>query len=166
MPTYWIETSGCQMNERDSETLAGVCEKLGMAACASPEEADVAILNTCAVREKPQQRVYSRLGDLERIRRERPERTIAVAGCVAQIAADELTARGADIVVGPRCYDELERALREHLSGCALVEGGARPVAEGLPAARTSNLKAFVNVIYGCDNWCAYCIVPRARGRE
>ncbi len=173
LTTYWIETSGCQMNERDSETLAGLCEALGLVPCAGPEQADVAILNTCAVRAKPQQRVYSRLGDLRSLRRERPGMIIVVAGCVAEIDAAELSARGADIVVGPRHYDELAARLGARLRGeapsaqpCQLVGDGDRAPAEGLPAVRTSHLRAFVNIIYGCDNWCAYCIVPQARGRE
>ncbi|MGC9317259.1 MAG: tRNA (N6-isopentenyl adenosine(37)-C2)-methylthiotransferase MiaB [Armatimonadota bacterium] len=164
---YWIDTSGCQMNERDSETITGICERLGMARCHDPAEADVAILNTCAVREKPQERVYSRLGELRKLRRDNPDLVIVVAGCVAQIAADELRERGADIVVGPRCYDMLEEALAGRgQRGCTLAIGGDRPVAEGLPVRRASELTAFVNVIYGCDNFCAYCIVPFARGRE
>jgi len=163
---YWIDTSGCQMNERDSETLAGICERLGMSSCDDPQHADVAILNTCAVREKPEQRVYSRLGELVSLRDENPEMTVVIAGCVAQIAADDLRRRGADIVVGPRCYDMLGAALEDRRRGCALVEGGGRPITDGLPASRTSRLTAFVNVIYGCNNFCAYCIVPYTRGRE
>lgn len=167
---YWIDTSGCQMNERDSETLAGICEKLGMTPCDDPADARVAILNTCAVRDKPQERVYSRLGELRKLRRENPDLVIVVAGCVAQIAADELRQRGADIVVGPRCYDMLEPALGDLGASaqrrCTLTIGGDRHIAEGLPARRASHLTAFVNVIYGCDNFCAYCIVPYARGRE
>ncbi len=163
---YWIDTAGCQMNERDSETLAGICERLGLSPCNDAADADVAILNTCAVREKPEHKVYSRIGELVRLRRERPGLVIVVAGCVAQIAADELRRRGADIVVGPRCYDELEAALQELSRGCALLGDDDRPVGEGLPVSRASTLKAFVNVIYGCDNFCAYCIVPYARGRE
>jgi tRNA-2-methylthio-N6-dimethylallyladenosine synthase len=154
------------MNERDSETLAGICEGLGLSPCDDPADAEVAILNTCAVREKPQERVYSRLGELRKLGGSRGGPLIVVAGCVAQIDADELRRRGADIVVGPRCYDMLQAALEETLVGVALIEDRDRPVAEHLPAARESNLKAFVNIIYGCDNFCAYCIVPYARGRE
>ncbi|MGD9498595.1 MAG: tRNA (N6-isopentenyl adenosine(37)-C2)-methylthiotransferase MiaB [Armatimonadota bacterium] len=163
---YFIDTAGCQMNERDSETLAGICERLGMSPCADMAHADVAILNTCAVRDKPQQKVYSRLGELVRLRRQRPEMVLVVAGCVAQIDAEELRRRGADIVVGPRCYDMLEAALRDLTRGCALLGEDDRPVGEGLPVCRASTLRAFVNIIYGCDNFCAYCIVPYARGRE
>ncbi len=163
---YWIDTSGCQMNERDSETIAGICESLGMSRCDDPADADVAILNTCAVRHKPQERVYSRLGELRKVGGRRGGPIIVVAGCVAQIDADELRERGADIVVGPRCYDMLRSALEERATGRALIEGGDRPIAEGLPVVRESDLAAFVNVIYGCNNYCAYCIVPYARGRE
>lgn len=163
---YFIATAGCQMNERDSETIAGICERLGLLRCDEAAQADVVILNTCAVRAKPEQKVYSRIGDLVKLRRERPELTIVVAGCMAQIAADELRRRGADIVVGPRCYDLLEAALAEPTRGCALLGEDDRPVGEGLPVCRASTLCAFVNIIYGCDNFCAYCIVPYARGRE
>lgn len=163
---YWIDTSGCQMNERDSETLAGICEGLGLSPCDDPADAEVAILNTCAVREKPQEKVYSRLGELRKLGGPHGGPLIVVTGCVAQIDADELRRRGADIVVGPRCYDMLQSALEERLSGCAFIEGEDRTVAECLPAARASKLKAFVNIIYGCDNFCAYCIVPYSRGRE
>ncbi len=166
---YWINTSGCQMNERDSETIAAICEGLGMRACASAEQADVAILNTCAVREKPVQKVYSKLGELARLKRARPEMLIVVAGCVAQIAGDELCRRHADLLVGPRCYDQLEEALvslQERRDGCVSLRDGKRPMGEGLPVRRASRLTAFVNVNYGCNNFCAYCIVPYARGPE
>ncbi len=166
MRYYWIETAGCQMNERDSETLAGICERLGMSPCVDAADADVVILNTCAVREKPQQKVYSRLGELVHLREQRPGLVIVVAGCVAQIDSEELRRRGADIVIGPRCYDMLEKALQNLTRGCVLLAEDNRPVTDGLPASRTSTLKAFVNIIYGCDNFCAYCIVPYARGRE
>jgi len=154
------------MNERDSETLAGVCERLGLSPCDDPADAEVAILNTCAVREKPQEKVYSRLGELRKLGGKRGGPIIVVTGCVAQIDADELRRRGADIVVGPRCYDMLQAALEERMLGVAFIEDRDRQMAEGLPAARASDLKAFVNIIYGCDNFCAYCIVPYARGQE
>ncbi len=163
---YWIDTSGCQMNERDSETIAGICEALGMSPCEDPADAVVAILNTCAVREKPQERVYSRLGELRKLGGKGEGPIIVVAGCVAQIAAEELRRRGADIVVGPRCYDMLQAALENLTRGCTLTEDPARPVEEGLPVCRSTDLTAFVNIIYGCDNYCAYCVVPYARGRE
>ncbi len=154
------------MNERDSETLAGVCERLGLSPCDDPADAEVAILNTCAVREKPQEKVYSRLGELRKLGGKRGGPIIVVTGCVAQIDADELRRRGADVVVGPRCYDMLQAALEERMLGVAFIEDRDRPMVEGLPAARASELKAFVNIIYGCDNFCAYCIVPYARGQE
>ena len=166
---YWIDTSGCQMNERDSETIAGICESLGMIPCASAEQADVAVLNTCAVREKPQQKVFSKLGELAKLKRARPEMLIVVAGCVAQIAAEELRRRHADLLVGPRCYDQLERALsvlRDRRDGPVTLCDGERHIGEGLPARRASPLTAFVNVTHGCNNFCAYCIVPYARGPE
>ncbi len=154
------------MNERDSETLAGVCERLGLSPCEDPADAEVAVLNTCAVREKPQEKVYSRLGELRKLGGKRGGPIIVVTGCVAQIDADQLRRRGADIVVGPRCYDMLQAALEERMLGVAFIEDRDRPMVEGLPAARDSELKAFVNIIYGCDNFCAYCIVPYARGQE
>ena len=165
--TYFIDTMGCQMNERDSETIAGVLESLGFAPAARPDEARVIVLNTCAVREKPQHKVFSKLGDIRKLKQRRPEIIVVVAGCVAQVAQEDIRARApfVDVIIGPRNLGALAEALR----GAAPPEGltdAAEIMPEGLPSHRVPGVAAFVNITYGCDNFCAYCIVPHARGRE
>jgi tRNA-2-methylthio-N6-dimethylallyladenosine synthase len=165
---YWIDTMGCQMNERDSETIAGLLESLGLRPAERMEQARVVVLNTCAVREKPEHKVFSKLGDVRKLKLARPETLVVVAGCVAQVAHDEIRRRApyVDVVVGPRNLSALEEALRS-LPGRPLVAADdAEVVPEGLAFRRAEGLGAFVNVSYGCDNFCAYCIVPYARGRE
>lgn len=166
--TYFIDTMGCQMNERDSETIAGVLESLGLHAVASPADARVIVLNTCAVREKPVHKVFSRLGDLRRQKRENPGTVIVVAGCVAQTSQDEIRARApfVDVILGPRSIAGLAEAVREASGQQLVLADDADIIPEGLPFRRTESVNAFVNVGYGCDNFCAYCIVPFARGRE
>ncbi|NSW57429.1 MAG: tRNA (N6-isopentenyl adenosine(37)-C2)-methylthiotransferase MiaB [Armatimonadetes bacterium] len=166
--TYFIETMGCQMNERDSETIAGVLESLGLHAVDSPADARVIVLNTCAVREKPVHKVFSRLGDLRRQKRENPGTIIVVAGCVAQTSQNELRTRApfVDLILGPRSIAGLAEAVREASGQQRVLADDAEIIPEGLPFTRAESVNAFVNVGYGCDNFCAYCIVPFARGRE
>ncbi len=161
---------GCQMNERDSETIAGVLETLGLQPTPDPAQARVAVLNTCAVREKPEHKVYSRLGELARLKERRPDLVIAVCGCVAQIEADEIRRRApyVDLIIGPRNLADLRAAVARSLAApCVTVstDVGACPDAS-LPAVRAPGVSAFVNISVGCDNFCTYCIVPYARGRE
>lgn len=169
MPGYFIETYGCQMNVRDSETLAGQLEELGFELAETAEAADVVVLNTCSVREKPHHKVYSRLGELARLKEHRPGLVIAVCGCMAQLVGDRIAQRSAqvDVVLGPRNLGRFAWAIEE-------VRAGRGPVAlhdtrelvpEDLPARRCPGVSAFVNLTYGCDNFCAYCVVPYTRGR-
>lgn len=169
--TYYIDTMGCQMNERDSETIAGVLQSLGLQPTDDPRAARVAILNTCAVREKPEHKVFSKLGDWAKLKRARPELVIGVCGCVAQVMADEIRARApyVDLILGPRNLSALragvERALSADRRVTYVTDPDERPD-DSQPAARTPGVSAFVNVTYGCDNFCTYCVVPYARGRE
>ena len=164
---YYIHTMGCQMNERDSETLAGLLEAAGYAPAAGPAEADVILLNTCAVREKPEHKVFSLLGEMAP--HQRRGALLGVCGCLAQTAGDQIRARAphVDFLLGPRNYTDLPTILAK------LDYGNTRPIAarawdreipEGLPATRDSGLLASVNITYGCDNYCSYCVVPYARG--
>jgi len=170
MPRYFIETYGCQMNVRDSETLAGQLEELGFEAAESAEAADVVVLNTCSVREKPHHKVYSRLGELARLKELRPGLVIAVCGCMAQLVGDRIAERSAhvDVVLGPRNIGRFARAVEEARAGRGpvIVRDTEEHVAEVLPARRCPGVSAFVNLTYGCDNFCAYCVVPYTRGRE
>lgn len=167
---YYVDTMGCQMNERDSETIAGILESLGLAPAAAADQARVAILNTCAVREKPEHKVFSKLGELARIKRHRPNMVVGVCGCMAQIGAEEIRQRApyVDIIVGPRNLGSLREAVRMSLeSPCLTVATDLNECPdETQPAVRAPGVSAFVNITYGCDNFCAYCIVPHTRGRE
>ena len=166
----YIKTFGCQMNERDSERMLALAASSGYAPARVPEEADLILINTCTVRRKPEHKVYSLLGRLERLKRTRPELKIGVAGCLAQQEGPALLERfpGIDFVLGPDKIRHLPRILGE------LGENGKRPCIVGfeeepsqgvlLPLQR--KVRAYVNVMQGCDNYCAYCIVPYVRGPE
>lgn len=166
--TYWIYTMGCQMNERDSETLAGLLEAEGYRPVSDPQQADVLLLNTCAVREKPEHKVFSLLGEMVRHKRERPGTVIGVCGCVAQVQAKAIrrSAPRVDLIIGPRNYADLPRLLTAARERASVLQALAwdRCIPENLPAARASRVTAYVNIAYGCSNYCAYCIVPYARG--
>ncbi len=171
--SYFIDTMGCQMNERDSETVAGILEQLGYQPARTPAEADFIALNTCAVRAKPEHKVFSKLGELRQLKQRHPQTIIAVLGCVAQVAAEQIARRApyVDIIIGPRNYSRLAEAI----AAASQASGRRRPIIvtdtsettpDGLPVVRSTPVSAFINVTYGCNNFCAYCIVPYARGRE
>ncbi len=169
--TYHIETYGCQMNAHESEKAAGVLDALGFSAAAEKREADLILFNTCCVREHAEARLSGNVGALKEYKQGKPDAIIAVWGCMMQQpgAASKLAARFpfVDIVFGTNQLHHLEGMLFS-----ALLEGKrvvmAEPdesIIEGIPASRTG-ASAFVNIIYGCNNYCTYCIVPYVRGRE
>lgn len=169
--TYYIDTMGCQMNERDSETMAGVLQAQGLLPAANAQQARVVILNTCAVREKPEHKVFSKLGELARLKRRRPSLLIGVCGCLAQAMAEQIRRQSpyVDFILGPRNLsalpDIIAAGLAGHTDPVAVTDMAEFPD-ETQPAARAEGVSAFVNVMYGCNNFCAYCIVPYTRGRE
>jgi tRNA-2-methylthio-N6-dimethylallyladenosine synthase len=165
---YYIDTMGCQMNERDSETIAGLLESLGLHRTESMEEAGVVVLNTCAVREKPEHKVFSKLGDVRKLKRQRPDLVVVVAGCVAQIAHEEIRKRApfVDVILGPRNLSGLTEAIRRSSHPAQVLANNDEVIPEALAVCRVPGVAAFVNISYGCNNFCAYCIVPYARGRE
>ena len=172
--TYSIITFGCQMNERDSETIAGMLEKCGYVRGDDPKTADVAVLNTCSVRDNADKRFYGVLGQLKHGKEADPEKVVALCGCMMQqeIVRNNIKKRypWVDIIFGTQNIDEfpqlLERALVPgHKRIEAVVDNGGE-IVEGLPSAREFPFKAFVNIMYGCNNFCTYCIVPYTRGRE
>ena len=173
MNSYHVITFGCQMNERDSETLAGMLEEKGLSFCGDPKSADVVILNTCSVRENADKRFFGVLGQLKHSHEENPEMIVAVCGCMMQQQAviDTLKEKypWVDLVFGthnlqdfPRLFD----AVRETRENIVAVESAGGALPEGLPAKREFPFKAFVNIMQGCNNFCSYCIVPYTRGRE
>jgi len=169
---YHVETWGCQMNVLDGERMAGQLEAGGLAAAASSSEADVVILNTCAVREKAEAKVYSALGVLGIRKQERPDLVIGVTGCVAQVEGDEILERApwVDFVLGTGQVESVAeavrrvRAERRHYTSYELPEDS--PVYQFRQITRGSTFQAYVTVIEGCDQFCTFCIVPFTRGRE
>ncbi|MHB0884545.1 MAG: tRNA (N6-isopentenyl adenosine(37)-C2)-methylthiotransferase MiaB [Bacillota bacterium] len=170
---YHVMTFGCQMNEHDSERLAGMLENLGYQPVDDPAQADVVVLNTCTVRETAETRVFGRLGELKRLKSERPGMIIGVCGCMPQRegAADEVRRRAphVDLVFGTHNLDEFPTLLRqvaEEGRPVVAVRGEEGEIVEGLPRRPGDDLKAWVTITHGCDNFCSYCIVPYVRGRE
>jgi tRNA-2-methylthio-N6-dimethylallyladenosine synthase len=171
MRTYHIETFGCQMNEHDSEGIAGILSRLGMSRVPSADQADVVVLNTCSVRDKPHRKAFARLDGFRLLKQERPELMVIVAGCMAQLIPDEIQARAphVDLLVGPRSYAKLESALGQLLEepgSPAILLDRCAPDSVTIPFERDNPRRAWVNVMFGCDNYCAYCVVPHARGPE
>ncbi|MBA2565874.1 MAG: tRNA (N6-isopentenyl adenosine(37)-C2)-methylthiotransferase MiaB, partial [Gemmatimonadetes bacterium] len=169
--TFYIETYGCQMNVADGELASGILAERGFDPVARPEDADVVLLNTCAIRDHAEQRVLGRIGQLQSLRRARPGLKLGVVGCMAQELKGELLARvgGVDFVVGPDGYRELPAMLddldtaRERRVHTRLLR--TEPYAALLPL-RKDPFSAWVTIIRGCDKFCTYCIVPYTRGRE
>lgn len=171
--SYNIATFGCQMNEHDSETLAGMLEELGYLENANKREADVAIINTCSVRENADKRFFGTLGQLKKVKEVRPDVIVAVCGCMMQQQhiIDTLKAKypWVDLIFGTHNIHEfpklLTNVLNERNKVVDIWENGG-DIMEGLPMKRRYPFKAFVNIMYGCNNFCTYCIVPYTRGRE
>jgi len=170
--TYRVETWGCQMNVLDGERMAGQLESRGYRSAGQEEAADVVILNTCAVREKAESKVYSALGVLGRRKQDSPDLVIGVTGCVAQVKGSEILERApcVDFVLGTGDVERIGeivenvRAERKRVSSLELpIES---PVYQFRQIARGSPFQAYVTVIEGCSQFCTFCIVPFTRGRE
>ncbi len=169
---YHLITFGCQMNDHDSEVLAGILEGMGYRAVDRAEAADLVVINTCCVRASAENKVYARLGELGRLKRRKPHLVIAVGGCLPQRegAAEELMRRfpQVDVIFGARNLHRLPELLARVAAGRPVVGLWAPPdePPEGLPARRAPGVKAWVTVMYGCSNFCSYCVVPFVRGPE
>ncbi len=169
---YRVETWGCQMNVLDGERMSGQLEARGYVPAGEDEDADVVLLNTCAVREKAEAKVYSALGVLGRRKRERPEMVIGVTGCVAQVENDEILERApfVDFVLGTgqieRAGDVVDEIRRERRRVLAIDLPRDSPVYRFEQIRRGSPFQSYVTVIEGCDQFCTFCIVPFTRGRE
>jgi tRNA-2-methylthio-N6-dimethylallyladenosine synthase len=167
-----IITFGCQMNEHDSEVIAALLESMGYCRTASPEEADLIVINTCAVRQKPEDKVSSLLGKYQELKKEKPDLIIAVTGCMTQ--QEELAAyirdrfHHVDLILGTHALTRLPSLVAmvaEHQGRIVDIDEDY-PDREGLPIIHSSSFKAWLPVIYGCNNYCSYCVVPYVRGRE
>jgi tRNA-2-methylthio-N6-dimethylallyladenosine synthase len=165
----FVRTFGCQMNENDSEHISGLLAGAGAGRADRPEDADIVVVNTCAVREKSEEKLYSYLGRLSSLKKKRPF-LLGVAGCVAQLRRADLRRKRpfVDFVVGPDNYLDLPDIVRAAADSPTVRTERARGWREmGQDAtARETPWSAFVPVMEGCDNFCAYCVVPFSRGRE
>ena len=172
MKRVFIRTFGCQMNEYDSERMLTLLKEEYIP-CAEPKEADLILVNTCSVRKKAEEKVYGLVGRLKHLKKQRPELIIGVCGCVAQQEGEKILKRlpHVDLVLGPQAVYRLREALEK-------VRAGEGPVVDTefrkdfrqpliLPELDGDRpVKAFVTIMQGCDNFCAYCVVPYTRGRE
>ena len=172
-PLAFVDTYGCQQNVADGQKLMGMLERMGFTFTGEPREADLVILNTCAVREHAEQRVFGNLGLLTHTKRENPEQVIALCGCMAQEERVSKRVRESyrhvDLVFGPHAlwkFPELLWQVYETKKRVFSVADEHGRLAEGIPAVREDRVKAWVSVMYGCNNFCSYCIVPYVRGRE
>jgi tRNA-2-methylthio-N6-dimethylallyladenosine synthase len=171
MKSFHIITFGCQMNEHDTERMTGILEARGCSSAADPGNADMVILNTCSIREKAEQKFYSELGRLRGLKTANPNLKIAVAGCIAQQEGSAILARApyVDLIFGPSDIGRLSALVERKLSDHApVVETSGDPEYhhQRIPTVRMNKLKAWVSIMYGCDNFCTYCVVPYLRGRE
>lgn len=170
-PAYYIITYGCQMNVRDSEIISGLLEAMGYCAADKPEDASVVLFNTCSVRHSAENKVYGKLGEIGVLKRHDPDMIIAFGGCMAQLpdVQARLKRMGVDVVFGTHNLHELPYLIEQTKQTRKPVfqvweKEGA--VEESLPSVRQPGISAFVNIMYGCNNFCSYCIVPYTRGRE
>ena len=171
--SYAIFTYGCQGNEADSEVMAGILEEIGYEKSSDPMNADLVILNTCAIRENAEQRIWGVLGQLKGKKRENPDMLIGIAGCMPQ---EENTTNKIlesygfiDLVIGTHNKNHLPKLLFEaYMTKAKVVEviSSEGEILEDAPKVRESHHKAWVNIMYGCDEFCTYCIVPYTRGKE
>lgn len=170
---YMIVTYGCQMNVHDSEVMAGIFEQMGYERTEEETDADIILFNTCAVRENAEDKVFGELGRLKALKMENPELVLGVCGCMSQeesvVNKILRSYPHVDLVFGTHNIHRLPVLLREAYMGKEMVievwskEGD---IIENMPKLRTDGLKAWVNIMYGCDKFCTYCIVPYTRGKE
>ena len=170
---YHIITYGCQANERDSETISAILEDMSFIKTDNMDDADLILLNTCAIRENAHNKVFGMLGRIKHMKEERPDIITCVCGCMAQeesvVNEIENKLKWVDVVFGTHNIQNLPKLISESLENNELIievfskEG---EVVENLPVKRESKYKAYVNIMYGCDKFCTYCIVPYTRGKQ
>jgi tRNA-2-methylthio-N6-dimethylallyladenosine synthase len=169
--SYFLRSFGCQMNEHDSERIAGLLEEMGLTRAGTPEDADLLVYNTCSIREKADTRLAGHLSTAARLKKERPSRLVAVAGCLAQSRRDEFFGDFpfVDVLVGPQSLHELPALLEQRLAEGRRTGAYAESTtcwSADLPRRRVDGPCAWVQIVAGCSNYCTYCIVPSVRGPE
>ena len=168
-----VDTFGCQQNVADSQHIMGMLEAMGCEFVTEPAQADIIVLNTCAIRDHAEKRVYGNLGALTHTKKANPEQIICLCGCMAQRpeVAEKVrqSYRHVDLVFGPQAlwkFPELLWQVYTHRGRVFSVEDEHGSIAEGMPVVREGRTRAWVSIMYGCNNFCSYCIVPYVRGRE
>ena len=172
-PLAWVDTYGCQQNEADSELIRGMLTEMGYEMTDTEQDADIIVINTCAIREHAEQRVFGNIGALVHTKRRKPGQIICLCGCMAQEphVAERLrnSYHHVDLVFGPHAlwrFPEFLRRIYLRRGRVFETENSEGAIAEGLPVRRSGTIKAWVSIMYGCNNFCSYCIVPHVRGRE
>ena len=168
-----VDTFGCQQNVADSQHIMGMLEAMGCEFVTEPAQADIIVLNTCAIRDHAEKRVYGNLGTLTHTKKANPEQIICLCGCMAQRpeVAEKVrqSYRHVDLVFGPQAlwkFPELLWQVYTRRGRVFSVEDEHGSIAEGMPVVREGRTRAWVSIMYGCNNFCSYCIVPYVRGRE
>ncbi len=170
--TYFIKTYGCQMNEHDSENIEAILEELGFKKIDDYSKADLILLNTCSIRENAHNKAFGMLGRCKHLKEENPHLMVGLCGCMSQeeIVVDEVLKNYSwmNFVVGTHNFYDIPRLLVSSLKEGLQVEVYSREkdLIEQMPVSRKTSYKAYVNIIYGCDKFCTYCIVPYTRGRQ
>ena len=172
-PHAMVDTFGCQQNVADSQNIMGMLRAMGYELTDKAGEADIIVMNTCAIRDHAEKRVYGMLGALTHTKKANPQQIICLCGCMAQRAevAEKVrrSYRHVDLVFGPQAmwkFPELLHQVYTRRGRVFSVENEHGHIAEGMPVVREGDIKAWVSIMYGCNNFCAYCIVPYVRGRE
>ena len=172
-PLAYVRSYGCQQNVNDGERIKGVLVDIGYGLCDKPEDADLILFNTCAVREHAEQRVFGNVGALKKLKEQNPRLMIGVCGCMAQqehiVEKLRQSYPYVDLVFGVDGIDTLPQLIAQKLQKHkrVLLDPAQRPViVENIPIRRESEFRAWLPIMYGCDNFCTYCIVPYVRGRE
>jgi tRNA-2-methylthio-N6-dimethylallyladenosine synthase len=172
-PLAFVDTYGCQQNEADSERIRGYLEQMGYGFTHDEEQARIIVINTCAIREHAEQRVLGNVGALVHVKRRHPDQLICLCGCMMQEphVAEKIrqSYRHVDLVFGPHAlwkFPEMIYTLLTQRGRIFSNADEAGSIAEGIPVVRQDGVKAWVSIMYGCNNFCAYCIVPHVRGRE
>ena len=172
-PKALVDTFGCQQNVADSQHILGMLEAMGFTFTDRAEEADIIVLNTCAIRDHAEKRVFGNLGALTHTKRAHPEQIICLCGCMAQRpeVAEKVrkSYRHVDLVFGPQAlwkFPELLMQVYTRRGRVFSIDDEHGRIAEGMPVVREGSIRAWVSIMYGCNNFCSYCIVPYVRGRE
>lgn len=170
---YFLKTYGCQMNEHDSENMKAILEEMGFKETENMEDADLVLLNTCSIRENAHNKVFGMLGRAKHLKSTKKDLIVGIAGCMAQeeVVAQEILKKykWMDFVLGTHNIEQLSELVYDSLKKHELkieAQSCEGKVLEGLPTTRNSKVKAFVNIMYGCDKFCTYCIVPYTRGKQ